>query len=83
MIRGVRPLVVVGNTPRRTRFAERCMIALKDFMQRLFIKRVLGSNGTENTLKDSGGVLCRLGRVAEFRRPYAGTYQGATRRGQR
>ena len=27
--------------------------------------RVLGSNGTENTVKDSGGVLCRLGRVAE------------------
>jgi hypothetical protein len=44
---------------------------------------VLGSNGTENTLKDSGGVLCRLGRVAEFRRSYAGTYQGVTRRGQR
>jgi hypothetical protein len=34
-------------------------------------------------LRTQGGVLCRLGRVAEFRRPYAGTYQGATRRGQR
>jgi DNA invertase Pin-like site-specific DNA recombinase len=25
-------------------------------------------NGTENTLKDYGGFLCRLGRVAEFER---------------
>ena len=27
---------------------------------------IRGRNGTENTLKDSGGVLCHLGRVAEF-----------------
>lgn len=27
--------------------------------------RVLGSNGTENSLKDSGDLLCRLGRAPE------------------